>query len=221
MDIFETLSEINVNERTEKKQGLKYLSWAWAWAEFCKACPDATYDVWRDESGNPFTFDPSLGYMVYVSVSTGGVTHSMWLPVMDGANKAQRAVDYEYETRNGKKSCKAATMFDINTAIMRCLVKCLAMFGLGLYIYANEDLPEASKEEEALKKFKFDALKKWGDVDESIVKEVFMSVERVSSELKGRKGLIEMINRVDTKNKLENIGKHIDKAVGRKAKVVK
>ena len=211
MSTFDKLSAINVNERTEKKQGLTYLSWAWAWAEFSKACPDATYEVWRDVDGNPFTYSATLGYMVYVSVITDGVTHTMWLPVMDGANKAQRDEDYEYEVRSGTKHCKAATMFDINTAIMRCLVKCLAMFGLGLYIYSGEDLPEASKEEAELKKYKFGILKEWGDIDPLIVKECFSSVEGVETELDGRKGLAEMIRAVGSKERLENIGKHIAK----------
>ena len=71
----------------------------------------------------------------------------MWLPVMDGANKAMKRTPYKYQTKyNGEKTVEAATMMDINKTIMRCLVKNLAMFGLGLYIYAGEDLPETDKE---------------------------------------------------------------------------
>jgi hypothetical protein len=66
----------------------------------------------------------------------------MWLPVMDGANKAMKAEAYTYTTKYGEKDVEPASMFDINKTIMRCLVKNLAMFGLGLYIYAGEDLPE-------------------------------------------------------------------------------
>jgi len=66
----------------------------------------------------------------------------MNLPVLDGANKAQKNVDYTYKTKFSEKIVNAATMFDINTAIMRCLTKNLAMFGLGHYIYAGEDFPE-------------------------------------------------------------------------------
>lgn len=150
---FEKLAGINVNQHTEKKKNLTYLSWAWAWDCFKREMPDATYEVYRNEAGLPFVADHALGYMVSVSVTAGGETHSMWLPVMDGANKAQKSEDYTYETRNGEKTCKAATMFDINTAIMRCLVKCLAMFGLGLYIYAGEDLPEETEEMKDSKKF--------------------------------------------------------------------
>lgn len=148
--MFEKLNAINVNERTEKKQNLTYLSWSWAWAEFKKACPDASYTIWRDPvTHEPYTHSEDLGYMVYVSVSANNETHEMWLPVMDGANKAQKSKDYTYTTRSGEKTCIAATMFDINTSIMRCLVKCLAMFGLGLYIYAGEDIPEADSIAEA------------------------------------------------------------------------
>ena len=72
----------------------------------------------------------------------------MQLPVMDGANKAMKNVSYKYTTKyNGEKTVEAATMFDINTAIMRCLVKNLALFGLGLYIYSGEDLPESDTSE--------------------------------------------------------------------------
>ena len=141
MTIFEKLYAINVNEKTENKEGLKYLSWSWAWAEFKKACPDAHYTIWRDEQGRPYVYDENLGYMVFVEATAGDETHSMWLPVMDSKNKAMKAVPYEYTTKYGTKQVAAATMFDINTAIMRCLTKCLAMFGLGLYIYAGEDLP--------------------------------------------------------------------------------
>lgn len=119
------LTEINVNEHTESKNGLTYLSWAWAWAEVLKVCPDATYEVVKFD-GLPYAHDPETGYMVYTTVTIDGVTREMWLPVMDYKNKAMLN----------------ATMFDINKAIMRCLTKNLAMFGLGLYIYAGEDLPE-------------------------------------------------------------------------------
>lgn len=140
---FEELYSINVNERTEKKNGLTYLSWAWAWAEFCKVFPDATYKVFKDESGLPYVYDPNTGFMCYVEVTAGGITHEMWLPVMDSANNAMKAEPYTKKTKYKEYTVEAATMFDINKTIMRCLVKCLGMFGLGLYIYAGEDLPEA------------------------------------------------------------------------------
>ncbi len=145
-NVFETLNNINVNGHTEGKNGLTYLSWAWAWAEFKKVYPEATYEVVKFD-GKPYVYDENLGYMCYTTVTVGDLTHEMWLPVMDGANKAMKAVPYEYTTKYGKKTCEAATMFDINKTIMRCLTKNLAMFGLGLYIYAGEDLPEEEKEQ--------------------------------------------------------------------------
>lgn len=150
MSVFETLSSINVNEYTEKKNGLTYLTWSYAWKEFKKVCPDATYEVVKFD-GKPYVYDENLGYMCYTTVTVNGLTHEMWLPVMDGANKAMKAVPYTYKVKSyGKeveKTVQAATMFDINKTIMRCLTKNLAMFGLGLYIYAGEDLPEAEQPE--------------------------------------------------------------------------
>lgn len=149
---FELLSAINVNDKVEKKSNLTYLSWAWAWAEVKKACPDATYSVIEDPNTNkPYFYDENLGYMVMTEVTIEGETLTMWLPVMDGANKAMMTTPYTYKGNawvNGKKvevdkTVEAATMFDINKTLMRCLTKNLAMFGLGLYIYAGEDLPES------------------------------------------------------------------------------
>lgn len=142
--VFENLNNANVNGHTEEKNGLTYLSWAWAWAEVKKAYPDANYTI-EKFNGLPYVYDENTGYMVYTTVTIEGITHEMWLPVMDGANKAMKAKPYKYQTRYDEKTCEAATMFDVNKAIMRCLVKNLAMFGLGLYIYAGEDLPESEK----------------------------------------------------------------------------
>lgn len=133
---FEKLSAINVNAHTEKKSNLTYLSWAWAWSETKKACPDATYKI------GDVDYDEVLGFMCHTEVTIEGETLEMWLPVMDGANKSMRKIPYNYTTRYGEKTVEAATMFDINKTIMRCLVKNLAMFGMGIYIYAGEDLPE-------------------------------------------------------------------------------
>lgn len=155
---FEEVYKINVNEKTERKNGLTYLSWAWAWAEFKKVYPNATYKIKRFENNLPYVYDGKTGYMVFTEVTVDDLTHEMWLPVMDGANKAMKAEEYYYLVGKGdnrtEKMVEAATMTDINKAIMRCLTKNLAMFGLGLYIYAGEDLPEIPKEplDEALVK---------------------------------------------------------------------
>lgn len=143
---FQELYSLDVNKYVEKKQGLSYLTWSYAWAEFKKIYPDATYEVKKDENGRCYFGDEQIGYMVYTSVTAGGLTYEMWLPVMDNANKSMKLNAYTYSTRQGEKTVEAVSMFDINKAVMRCLVKNLAMFGLGLYIYAGEDLPEDIKE---------------------------------------------------------------------------
>ena len=135
--VFDRLSAINVNEHVEKKSNLTYLSWAWAWSVTKKECPDATYKIL------PTEYDEALGFMCQTEVTIEGETLGMWLPVMDGANKSMKKVGYSYSSRYGDKQVDAATTFDINKTMMRCLVKNLAMFGLGIYIYAGEDLPEA------------------------------------------------------------------------------
>ena len=147
--LFEKLVQLDVSNRTEEKNGLTYLSWAWAWQEFKLKCPDATYSIktFHDETGieKPYLRD-RYGIMVFTSITAKGITYEMWLPVMDGANKAMKDEPYTYKVKTNKgetleKTVAAATMFDINKTIMRCLVKNIAMFGLGLYIYAGEDLP--------------------------------------------------------------------------------
>lgn len=172
--VFDTLFAVNVNGHTEKKKSgnteLTYLSWPFAWAEVKKTYPEATYEVVKQDNGLPYTFDENTGYMVNTRVTIEGVTHEMWLPVMDGANKAMKAEEYTYLVKNPnfryakkcddgvyrdsygreqpqyiEKHVDPASMFDVNKAIMRCLVKNLAMFGLGLYIYAGEDLPESEQ----------------------------------------------------------------------------
>lgn len=149
MTTFEKLYGINVNDKTENKNGLTYLSWAWAWAEFKKNHPEATYNVKKFENGLPYVYDEKTGYMVFTDVTVDGLTHEMWLPVMDGNNKAMKSAPYEVQTRYKTVTVNAATMFDINKTIMRCLTKNLAMFGLGLYIYAGEDLPDTGEPPQA------------------------------------------------------------------------
>lgn len=186
---FETLYPIDVSKYVEQKNGLNYLTWAYAWAELKKKYPDASYKIERfGEEKKPYLYDDNLGYMVFTQMTIDDQTHEMWLPVMDGANKAMKKDPYKYMIKNpafkwakkgkdGKhydkfgnvqeetliKTCNAATMFDVNKTIMRCLVKNIAMFGLGLYIYAGEDLPEQIEE----KKSNVD----WGDDPETLAAE--------------------------------------------------
>lgn len=146
--VWDVLSAIDCNGKTEKRNGFTYLSWAWAWGITMKHYPDATHEVTKWD-GKPYLFDEQLGYMVETHITIEGVTRGMYLPVMDSSNKAQKHVAYAYKTKFGEKAVEPATMFDINTAIMRCLVKNLALFGLGHYIYAGEDLPEEAKAQQA------------------------------------------------------------------------
>ncbi len=151
--VFETLFEINVNDHIEKKKDLTYLSWPYAWAEVKKKYPSATYKIHLfGEKQLPYVFDESTGYMVFTSVTIENLTHTMWLPVMDSANKTMKSTSYTYNTKFKKDILvEAATMFDVNKTIMCCLVKNLAMFGLGLYIYSGEDLPEIETEKISIK----------------------------------------------------------------------
>ena len=161
---FTELYSLNVNENVEKKEGLSYLSWSWAVAEILKKHPTMTYEILRFQNNLPYTYDEKTGYMVFTRVTIEGITREMWLPVMDSKNKTMLDHEYTYQVKNYKtgeiveKTVAKATMFDINKTIMRCLTKNFAMFGLGLYIYAGEDLPEEEQSkkitEEQIKQIK-------------------------------------------------------------------
>lgn len=154
--IYETLRNINVTEHVEQKNGLNYLSWAWAWDEIMKNYPGVIYEIERFDN-KPYLYDEQTGYMVFTKVKIDDTEREMWLPVMDSNNKAMLDHEYTYDTKY-KKDIKVekATMFDINKTIMRCLVKNLAMFGLGLALYSGEDLPEEEITEAKAKEYKFE-----------------------------------------------------------------
>lgn len=128
MGIFQTLNSINVNGHTEKKNGLTYLSWAWAWAEIKKAAPDATYTIYENKDGWNYFTDGRTCW-VKTGVTLEGIEHIEYLPVMDHRN---RSIPLDQ-----------VTSFDVNKTIQRSLTKACARHGLGLYIYAGEDLPES------------------------------------------------------------------------------
>lgn len=130
MSVFETLNAINVNEHTEKKNGLTYLSWAWCWAEVKKAYPEANYKVYENADGWNYFTDGRTAW-VKTGVTIDGLEHIEYLPIMDFRNKSI-PIDN-------------VTSFDVNKAIQRSLTKACARHGLGLYVYAGEDLPEADK----------------------------------------------------------------------------
>lgn len=133
---FAALNAINVNGKTEKKNGLTYLSWAWAWGEVKKLHPDATYTVYENAEGLNYHHDGKTAW-VKTGVTVNGIEHIEYLPVMDHRNKSI--------------ALAAITSFDVNKTIQRSLTKACARHGLGLYIYAGEDLPESDEPEPAPK----------------------------------------------------------------------
>lgn len=147
---FDELLELDLTDKVEKRSNgsteLSYVSWSYAWASFKKAYPNATYEIMKfpNKDGDllPYMCDENTGYMVMTRVTADDLTYEMWLPVMDSNNRAMKTKGYTYSTKKGDKTVEQASMFDVNKTIMRCLVKNLAMFGLGLYIYAGEDLPD-------------------------------------------------------------------------------
>ena len=119
------LLKLNVNDHVEKKQNLSYLSWAWAWAEALKADPAATFEV-QTFDGKPYMDVNGTG-MVWVTVTMFGKPMTCFLPVMNHRNQPIQNPD----------------SFQVNTSIMRCMTKALALHGLGLYIYSGDDLPQS------------------------------------------------------------------------------
>lgn len=126
-NVFAALSAINVNDKTEKKNGLTYLSWAWAWGEVKKRYPEAAYTIYENREGWCYHTDGRTCW-VKTGVTIGGQECIEYLPVMDHRN---RSIPLE-----------SVTSFDVNKAIQRSLTKAIARHGLGFYIYAGEDLPE-------------------------------------------------------------------------------
>ena len=128
---FVTLNNINVNGNVDKKNGLSYLSWAWAWAEVKKLFPMATYTIYEAANGCFYHTDGKTCW-VKTGVTIEGLEHIEYLPVMD--------------YRNASIPVDKVTSFDVNKAIQRSLTKAVARHGLGLYIYAKEDLPEVEQQ---------------------------------------------------------------------------
>lgn len=125
--VFEVLNAINCNEHTEKKNGLTYLSWAWAWQIVKQNFPNADYTIYEDANGRFYHTDGRTCW-VKTGVTIEGIEHIEYLPVMD--------------YKNASISVDRVTSFDVNKAIQRSLTKAVARHGLGLYIYAGEDLPD-------------------------------------------------------------------------------
>lgn len=176
MSIFETLNKINVNGHTEQKNGLTYLSWAWAWAEIKKTFPDAVYTIYENADGWNYHTDGKTCW-VKTGVTIEGLEHVEYLPVMDFKNKSI--------------PLESVTSTDVNKAIQRSLTKACARHGLGLYIYAGEDLPEEEKEknEEAAKKI----TKKDATVLEGLMKAKNVNIPKLL-EMYGKKTVEDLTN---------------------------
>ena len=130
--VFEVLNAIDCSQHIEKKNGLTYLSWAWAWQILKKHYPASTYTIYEDAQGRNYHTDGRTCW-VKTGVSVEGIEHIEYLPVMD--------------FRNASILVDKVTSFDVNKAIQRSLTKAVARHGLGLYIYAGEDLPDAADDE--------------------------------------------------------------------------
>lgn len=193
--IFDTLNEVDVSNRIEKKQNLSYLSWSWAWAEVKKRYPDTTYTIYEreaiiDDRGNVSLvnyFTDGNTAWVKVGVTIGGIEYIEELPVMD--------------LRNNSLPLVQVNSMNVNKTIKRCLTKALALHGLGLYIYSGEDLPDAQQQQKLQKqvveekdvtlpelgangKFPFEGLKK-----------AVTEMGRKCAEKSGKEKLVEIMNK--------------------------
>lgn len=130
--VFEVLNAIDCSEHLEKKNGLTYLSWAWAWQILKKHYPASIYTIYEDAQGRNYHTDGRTCW-VKTGVTVEGIEHIEYLPVMD--------------FRNASILVDKVTSFDVNKAIQRSLTKAVARHGLGLYVYAGEDLPDAADDE--------------------------------------------------------------------------
>ena len=182
--IFETLNSIDEEDKIEKKNGLSYLSWAWAWAEVKKLYPNANYKIYERDTqfGLVNYFTDGKTCWVKTGVTIGNLEHIEELPVMDYRNKSILLNN--------------VTSFDVNKAIQRSLTKALARHGLGLYIYAGEDLPEKLKEENK-KQQGFEQANLMANIDNCLKKLKELGVDINS------KGSIDFINKYN--NNLHDI----------------
>ena len=177
--VFDVLNAINVNEHTEKKNGLTYLSWAWAWSKVKEHYPDAYYTIYENANGWNYHTDGRTCW-VKTGVTINGIEHVEYLPVMD--------------YRNASIPADKVTSFDVNKAIQRSLTKAVARHGLGLYIYAGEDLPEGESDKQ------IDELGKACDEarrakDEEELKEVYFRYPKLMND----KAFIGVINECKSK----------------------
>ena len=149
-NVFNILDKVDVSAKSEKKGMFTYLSWAWAVRELLRVAPDATWEVheWGMEGNRQPYMQTEAGCFVKVSVTVNGVTREQVHPVLDNRNKPIKTPD----------------AFQVNTSIQRCLAKAIALHGLGLYIFAGEDLPDNSLDDSLIKE-SISLAEKTGDKD--------------------------------------------------------
>jgi hypothetical protein len=175
---FETLSNINVNDKVEKKNGLSYLSWAWAWQVVKKHYPQSTYTIYENNDGFNYHHDGMTAW-VKTGVTIEGIEHIEYLPIMDYRNKSIPLTDL--------------TSFHVNSSIQRSLTKAIARHGLGLYIYAGEDIPADEVSSKTPAEPKVVTLNIGDDNWEKVLRWVAANKE---------KGLAEIIKTLQTKYKV-------------------
>lgn len=154
---FDALYDMNLGDKVEKKDGLSYLTWSEAWKAFKEIYPSATFRVVPNpDTKLPYFVDPQIGIMVFTEVTADDMTQQCFLPVLNSSMKPMRLEAYNYTVydkqnrRQIEKTCEAASMFDINKTIMRCLVKNLALYGVGLKLYQGEDIPCENSDDAAV-----------------------------------------------------------------------
>ncbi len=191
--VFETLNSINVSDKIEKKGNLSYLSWAWAWAELKKHYPTSTYTIYENADGLNYHHDGKTAW-VKTGVTINEMENIEYLPVMNNRNKSIPVGQI--------------TSFDVNSSIQRSLTKAIARHGLGLYVYAGEDLPQDSAPEKSIK-------------PKNTITEITLNIDdgnwekvmRFVAHNKG-KGLRYIVDKLSTKYKIkEEVKKEIQKHV--------
>ena len=191
--VFETLNSINVSDKIEKKGNLSYLSWAWAWAELKKHYPTSTYTIYENADGLNYHHDGKTAW-VKTGVTINEIENIEYLPVMNNRNKSIPVGQI--------------TSFDVNSSIQRSLTKAIARHGLGLYVYAGEDLPQDSAPEKTIK-------------PKNTITEITLNIDdgnwekvmRFVAHNKG-KGLRYIVDKLSTKYKIkEEVKKEIQKHV--------
>lgn len=169
ISVYETLRAVNVNDKVEKKNGLSYLSWAWAWSVVKEYYPESTYTIYKNETGWNYHHDGRTAW-VETGVTIEGVEYIEMLPVMNYRNQSIKITEI--------------TSYDVNKTIQRSLTKAIARHGLGLYIYSGEDLPE-SKEPSKPTKYTLDiGDANWGKVVRYMTSNKSLGMERMLTQLK-------------------------------------